>query len=99
MSSPLGTQLLPSGAVLHHRVENRERLAHARDQGHLVGFPGCPEALIELADHRIRLPCGKGGHVQGRPDGRAAVSQVQSTVAFSIWYGRRVSNPNGFATA
>lgn len=36
--------------MLQHRIENRQQLAHAGREGHLLRLPGSLQALIESAE-------------------------------------------------
>ena len=44
--------------MFQHRIENRQQLAHAGGEGHLLRLPRSLPALIEDSDHRIE----PGGH-------------------------------------
>jgi hypothetical protein len=43
----------PRGTVLEQRIQDGEQLAHAGDEGHLLGLAGCQQPLIELTNGRI----------------------------------------------
>ena len=45
-------------SMFQHRIENRQQLAHAGGEGHLLRLPCSLQALLEDSDHRIE----PGGH-------------------------------------
>ncbi len=45
MVNPVG---VPGSPMFEHRIHDRQQLPHAGDQGHLFGFAGGTQALIEL---------------------------------------------------
>src|SRR2546425_2541819 len=72
MSSVLRHRSAPRSPMFHHRIENRQQLAHAGGQRHFLRFAGLAEAVIERADHRIAAGGGHRCHVQHGPDGGAS---------------------------
>ncbi len=59
VSSPISTALRsPTGFVLHHRVDDNEKLPHARGNGNFKAFSRCPEPLIKSFDFGI-APYGR----------------------------------------
>ena len=56
---------------MHHRIENRQQLAHRGYEGNLRRFAGGAQALVELPDDRVPARRYQGRHVQGRADGRS----------------------------
>ncbi len=50
--------------MVDHRIQNRQQLPHAGDQGDFFSFAHCEEPLIERPDHRIALGGHERGHVQ-----------------------------------
>src|SRR5688572_31531277 len=67
-------QLGPFQAVAGHGVEQREQLAHARDDRLLGVLAGRAQPRGEGADHGVEADGGDGGHVQDRADRRAAAA-------------------------
>jgi hypothetical protein len=53
LSSGIGIMFVPRGAMVQHRVENRQQLAHTGGECHLRGFPNRPQALIERLEDGI----------------------------------------------
>jgi TnpA family transposase len=51
---------LPPLLMFHHRIENRQQLAHTRGQGHFFLFAHRQQALIELANHGIMTRSHQG---------------------------------------
>lgn len=62
--------VLPYGVRAHHRVEDREELAHASGERDFLGLAGGEEAAIESLEHGVAAGTDEGGHVQGGADGR-----------------------------
>lgn len=48
-----------------HGVENGEQLAHAGDDGDLLGFTAVHQALVVSADHGVVARGDDGCHIQG----------------------------------
>lgn len=61
--------LPPGRPMLQHRIEDRQQLAHARGEGHLLGLSRALQALIEDPDHRIEPGGNNGPHIWGRKTG------------------------------
>src|SRR5215213_10993020 len=58
----------PRGAVFEDGVEDREQLAHAGHQGHLLRFAGRQKTLVEFLHYRVAARGDQGAHVQRRSD-------------------------------
>jgi hypothetical protein len=56
----------PWGSVSEDGVEDREQLAHAGHQGHLLRFAGRQETLVEFPYDRVVARSDQGAHVQHR---------------------------------
>src|SRR5439155_15728793 len=59
----------PAGVGAEHRVQNREELAHAGREGHLLRLAGREEALIDRANHGVATRGDQRGHVERRANG------------------------------
>src|SRR5215218_2648151 len=58
----------PRGAVFEDGVEDREQLAHAGHQGHLLRFAGRQKTLVEFLHYRVAARGDQCAHVQCRSD-------------------------------
>jgi hypothetical protein len=54
--------------VFEDGVEDREQLAHAGHQGHLLRFAGRQKTLVEFLYDRVAACGDQGAHVQCRSD-------------------------------
>jgi hypothetical protein len=73
--------LPPRRAMCEHRIDDRQQLAHAGHQGHLLGLPHRTQALIETSNDGIEA-CGDdrchiegGTHLSPPTPDRAATAQ------------------------
>src|SRR5215208_3703867 len=53
----------PRGAVFEDGVEDREQLAHAGYQSHLLRFAGRQKTLVEFLHYRVAARGDQGAHV------------------------------------
>ena len=67
----LGDRLLlrlPRLLVFDHRIEHRQKLAHAGGQRDLRGFPGGTQALVQPFEDWVVADRDQRTHVSDRPD-------------------------------
>src|SRR5215210_2044819 len=68
MSSRKKVRRLPGSTVFEDGVEDREQLAHAGHQSHLLRFAGRQKTLVEFLYDRVAARVDQGAHVQCRSD-------------------------------
>ena len=51
--SPAACVCLHAVVGPHHGIEQGQQSAHAGDEDHLLGLPGCQQALVEVLQHRV----------------------------------------------
>ena len=88
-SDLLVIHLAPGGMGAHHGVEDREELAHGRDERDLLGFPRRHEALIEGANHGVSSGSDEGAHGERRAHGGAAAPDEPCAAARAAVAGER----------
>src|SRR5207245_1532668 len=79
----------PGGVSARHGIEDRQEFPHARDQRHLRGLSGSPEALVEDANEGIAARGGNGGHVQHSAHGGASAPDGTATAQRAAVAGQR----------
>src|SRR5215208_2747675 len=62
--------------MFDHRVENREKLPHRRDQRDLGWFARVAQPTIKDTQHRVIAGGAQRRHVDGRPDGGTPTPDV-----------------------
>lgn len=72
-------RLIPSRAGSSHCIEDGQKLAHARDDGHLLGFAGIDQARLKAIDHRIEANGRQCRHVKSPAHLRAATKNCTHT--------------------
>src|SRR5512144_964089 len=60
--------IVPGFSGSDHGVEDGQELAHASDDGDLLGFAGENQAIVESADHRVEADGGQCRHVEAASD-------------------------------
>jgi hypothetical protein len=68
MSTRKIVRIPPGSPVFEDGVEDREQLAHAGHQSHLLRFAGRQETLVEFPYDRVAARGDQGAHVQRRSD-------------------------------
>src|SRR5215217_7702471 len=58
----------PGSTVFEDGVEDREQLAHAGHQGHLLRFAGRQKTLVEFLHYPVATRGDQGAHIQRRSD-------------------------------
>jgi hypothetical protein len=53
--------------MFDHRIENRQQLSHAGDQGNLWSFACVTQPFVESSDPRITSAGNQGSHVERCP--------------------------------
>jgi len=87
---------LPGDPSVHHRVENRQQLAHAGYQGDFPRLTGGAEALEKCADHGIAADRSQRGHVQRRANrGPSAPDVARATLLATVPVQRRDAHQGG----
>ena len=66
------TDLVPRRVRPHHRIQDREQLAHTGDECDLLGLASRDEAKVEGANNRVASGRDKRAHVEHGADRRAA---------------------------
>ena len=83
----------PRGAVFEDGVEDREQLAHAGHQCHLLRFAGRLESLVEFLHYRVAARGDQGAHIQ-RPSDLGSTSPHATMAAQSARVAVERSDPN-----
>ncbi len=75
---------IPQRLIPEHGVEDRQQLAHAGDDGHLLGLARGDQTVVESLDHRVESGRAQRGHVDhgahiaaSAPDAALAVARAR----------------------
>ncbi len=70
---------------MDHGVERHDELADARGHGHLEGFAGFAQTVVEGPDHRVEAQRGNAGHIKRAPhDGTTALNAPLAGVLAAV---------------
>src|SRR5215210_8383556 len=83
----------PRGAVFEDSVEDREELAHASHQCHLLRFASRQKTLVEFLHYRVATRGDQGAHIQ-RPSDLGSTSPHASMAAQGARVAVERSDPN-----
>ena len=81
---------------MDHGVERHDELANARGHGHLEGFAGLTQTVVEGPDGRIEAQRGDASHIKRAPhDGTTALNATLAGVLAAIGIERSNTGQRG----
>jgi hypothetical protein len=82
--------------VFEDSVEDREQLAHAGHQSHLLRFAGRQKTLVEFLHHRVATRGDQGAHIQRPSDlGSTSPHATMAVQSARVAFERSVPNQGG----